>query len=39
MSSVLQNPEETHIFAILYPAPGKLQRVSSLPEIDELYLG
>ena len=28
MSSVLKNPEETHIFAILYPAPGKMQRVS-----------
>ena len=27
MSSVLKNPEETHIFAILYPAEGKLQRV------------
>jgi hypothetical protein len=27
MSSVPKNPEETHIFAILYPAPGKLDRV------------
>ncbi|GIZ43318.1 hypothetical protein CKM354_000655000 [Cercospora kikuchii] len=30
MSSVLQNPEETHIFAILYPAPGKLERLKEL---------
>jgi len=28
MSSVQKNPEETHIFAILYPAKGKLERVS-----------
>ena len=28
MSSVKKNPEETHIFAILYPAEGKMQRVS-----------
>lgn len=27
MSSVTKNPEETHIFAILYPAKGKLERV------------
>lgn len=27
MSSIKKNPEETHIFAILYPAKGKLERV------------
>ena len=30
MSSVLKNPSETHIFAILYPAPGKLPRLKEL---------
>ena len=30
MSSVLKNPEETHIFAILYPAKGKFERLKEL---------
>ncbi|EME40920.1 hypothetical protein DOTSEDRAFT_37653 [Dothistroma septosporum NZE10] len=30
MSSIQKNPEETHIFAILYPAPGKLERLKEL---------
>lgn len=30
MSSVEKNPEETHIFAILYPAPGKMNRLKEL---------
>lgn len=33
MSSVKKNPEETHIFAILYPAKGKLDRLKELMEV------